>query len=332
MKQRDLRAFLEATARHNMTPTREIVGTGAMRDTQLSDSNSTLTDSTQSYDGLQSFDKNQAKLPFYCSDTRLMDFTDSNSTLNVGEDNFLASNHAYKMNPLYQSDTRLLHASQIELKSTNYFSRPPLSCSSMDGDDDDDRAYQVYTPPPGYAIERPGGRLSKRRPIDISGQIFQSPDGSYFSIESSDDDEDDDDKNVYENVMAIRASASDLAFDSNSSMTGSLIRKGTVYQNYSRETKSPGQIPGQVLVNSSCSDLEPSSRNSNISLIQFGDSNSTLSGQQLKRSKPVDGSKKGSRARRSMSNNQHLISNGSSAYGSGGSLTESQGSSIDTYL
>lgn len=314
---------MEATSRHSAAPTHEMLRVHTTADTQLSDSNSTLTDSTQSQDGLQTFDRNQVKLPFYCSDTRLMDFTDSNSTLNVGEDNLLSSNHAYKLNPLYQSDTRLLHASQIELKSTNYFSRPPLSYSSLDEENEPHQTYEVYSPPPGYEIERPGGRLSKRKPIDISGQIFQSPDGSYFSIDSSDEDSDDDDRNVYENVMAVRASA----LDSDDSTTGSLIRKGTVYQNYSRDSRSPGQIPGQVLVNSSCSDLEPSAVNSKISLVQFGESNSTL-----RRSKPVNDSQKAVKARRSISNNQHLISNGSSAYGSGGSLTESQTSSIDTYL
>lgn len=169
-------------------------------------------------DGLESFDNQLAKLPLYSSDTRLLEFVDSATTLNSvalegGEEE--RPSLSYPRNPLHQSDTRLLHASQIELKSTNYFTRPPLSCSSLEEEQESDYGDYMFSPASDYSnlqcsqstitrsdVFNSNRSKSRRAQVHISGQSLRpSPDGSYFSIDSDDEDGDFD---LYENVAALR--------------------------------------------------------------------------------------------------------------------------------
>ncbi|XP_067934912.1 PH domain leucine-rich repeat-containing protein phosphatase 2-like isoform X2 [Watersipora subatra] len=190
----------------------------------FTDSTATLTGMANSDVALDSFEKQLVKTPLYSSDTRLMEFVDSTSTLNSFDTNGdqLYPPLAYPKNRLHQSDTRLLNPAHIELKSTNYFTRPPLSCSSMEEEPASDCGDYMYIPPSGYTDELGGGSQStlcdaqsisnnslcftsgrpksRRERIYISGQSFQSPDGSYFSIES----EEDAGFNLYENIAALR--------------------------------------------------------------------------------------------------------------------------------
>ena len=371
-----------------------------MQGSNLTDSNSTLTEEmADTVDELETFDNRQAKLPLYSSDTRLMDFIDSTSTLNSEAGGHPGRPLGYSKEPHHQSDTRLLHASQIELKSTNYFNRPPLSCSSLEEDDDEyenylltapnDR-YSVYSsqasstagPPPtgSYSVYsssstngllRPVSRLmkpgaSRRAEVEISGQSLnsRSPDGSYFSIESEEEEGD-----IYENVAALRVRANMLSHshsnrslptqkpqvqpkpprpqslhpqqsqtmspqsssghNSNSRLhpvdaksNSSLTRNGTFYQNYDREREMMNRE--REMLGGGDFDFDIPQMSSNISLLQYDEPDIVVNSQILRESnykcKPPVKQKPLIHG----NNNTHLISNGSSAYGSGSVSTNSE--------
>jgi len=262
VKEREIQNFLQSVEppgsprkprRANTMNSQSTLGSqSTVQGSNLTDSNSTLTEEmTESIDELETFDNKQAKLPLYSSDTRLMDFIDSTSTLSSEARGHPGRPLGMSREPHHQSDTRLLHSSQIELKSTNYFNRPPLSCSSLEEETDDEYenymqsgpndSYSVYSsqssstvgpPQPGSysvysssstnALMRPMSRMlkhtdSRRSEIEISGQSLnsRSPDGSYFSIESEEEDGD-----IYENVAALRVRSNMLSHShSNRSLT-----------------------------------------------------------------------------------------------------------------
>lgn len=374
----------------------------------LTDSNSTLTDGIeQSVDELNSFDKHQAKLPLYSSDTRLMEFIDSTSTLNSDSGTQSAGRAgrqlSYPREPHHQSDTRLLHSSQIELKSTNYFNRPPLSCSSLEEETDEDYEdylltahndgysvyssqasedngrqgktghYSVYSSSSTNGLMRPVSRLmkstSRRKEIDISGHsINESPDGSYFSIDSSEADEDGD---IYENVAALKARNNMLSHSRPQSRPQPHIHPYSHQQSQppnsqssSRSNSRPNSRPNsragthmngqsntsltrkgtfyqnydreRALIDSERSmlsgdfDFDIPQMSSKISLLQYDEPDIVVNSQVLRENN--------SRYRPPIkqkplitNNNTHHISNGSSAYGSG-SMSTSSDSNLHTYL
>lgn len=374
----------------------------------LTDSNSTLTDGIeQSVDELNSFDKHQAKLPLYSSDTRLMEFIDSTSTLNSDSGTQSAGRAgrqlSYPREPHHQSDTRLLHSSQIELKSTNYFNRPPLSCSSLEEETDEDYEdylltahndgysvyssqasedngrqgktghYSVYSSSSTNGLMRPVSRLmkstSRRKEIDISGHsINESPDGSYFSIDSSEADEDGD---IYENVAALKARNNMLSHSRPQSRPQPHIHPYSHQQSQppnsqssSRSNSRPNSRPNsragthmngqsnssltrkgtfyqnydreRALIDSERAmlsgdfDFDIPQMSSKISLLQYDEPDIVVNSQVLRENN--------SRYRPPIkqkplitNNNTHHISNGSSAYGSG-SMSTSSDSNLHTYL
>lgn len=299
-------------AQGEVTPVGSVLSVDNYR-SSMTDSTSTLTESNQSD---ESFDKLQAKVPLYSSDTRLMEFADSDSTLNVS-DNYNPSYITAGLKKIehHQSDTRLLHASQIELKSTNYFTRPPLSCSSLEEEVEEE----------DYRVIPADGRKSRLYSSQVSSEMssaenLRSPDGSYFSIESgdirADSEDDEDEEGIYENVAAIRAS-----MISNSSQLSlpraSVSRSYTVYQNYPNKAQERAQ-PTQ----------HDTPRHSNISLIQY---EAYMPRPEESNTRPTSLKQNGT-ANLTVNNNRHLISNGSSAYGSGSLAASDTDSDFDTYL
>jgi len=274
----------------------------------MTDSASTLTGSHSSLDTLDP----RTRLPLYASESQVPQYHDSTSTLNSATGEL-----SYPRNPLHQSDTRLLHASQIELKSTNYFSRPALSCSSLDETDTEDNIHRgsiILEPPPEYteldfdSQRALAMRQSSSQPFPSGASrrkaesMHSSIDGSYFSIGESEEDD------IYENVASIRLRSGTRQDDSENTLS----RRGTVYQNY----------PSQPSTNP---DFDVPTMSSNISLVNcnVAEINPPTS-MFYQPTKPA-------RGKITLNNNQHHISTGSSAYGSG-SMGESQQSGIDTYL
>jgi len=162
------------------------------------DSTSTLTDTQEEE---ESFDHQMFKTPLYSSDTRLLEFADSTSTVDtVGVD----GHPPLTKNSLYQSDTRLLNPSEIEVKSTNYFTRAPLSVSSLGESDYGDYLNLPFSDS-SHLHSSQSTVTSSRRPYSRHAHSrihdhVQSPDGSYFSIDSDEGS----DFNLYENIADLK--------------------------------------------------------------------------------------------------------------------------------
>ena len=343
------------------------------------DSSTTLTGADDSTERLNSLERLLVKTPLYSSDTRLMEFVDSSNTLTSEEtgEEPLYQQLMYPKNKLHQSDTRLLHPSQIELKSTNYFTRPPLSCSSLEEEPESDYGDYVYPPPPtDYLSELGAGsrstvassrELIKDRPqtrracIRSSDQSLQSPDGSYFSIDSNEDD----DFNLYENIAALKIGSQMISspHDHMTSQHASLRKQSqgghvTTSANqmaspHSSQTISSHDKTPTNSTNSLSSYLTADAKYGNHSQIFYHGSSpkksselygsisspriSSRSGDRLANGNtryPRLNSSSNGQAKSiisSTNNNVHHISNGSSAYGSG-SLAVSKESDIDTFL
>lgn len=363
--------------RHDSNSSVDVRTAWELKNHDTRDSTDTLTDGNYPSETLNSFDRELAKTPLYSSDTRLMEFMNSTSTMASDVD---GEHHyqplTYPRNRLHQSDTRLLQPSQIELKSTNYFTRPPLSCSSLEEEQESEYGDYLYTPPSGYSNElgsasqsstvssngssRPKTRRSR---IHISGQSLQSPDGSYFSIESDEDD----DFVLYENIAALKLGSQmmsssndctqmqhdDLATPSLNSRL-SLTRGGeSSSEQGSQADSSHDSTPTNSTTNLASHFTTDAKYGNHSQIFYHGSSVASKSaergddpetprtartharpGDRLHPGAtryPVMGNKASRSILSSTNNNVHHISNGSSAYGSG-SLAVSRESDIDTYL